>query len=120
MSSAVTWAHLLINSQVLEEEDNVDNLEAERTINLSVQDGPCPPPEDVSRHEDSPSYRRAAIRELFEESGILLAKNRHSSKMIAVDEPTREAGRRLIHQNKSTFDEWLKQQDAHAEPDIGE
>ncbi|CAI7665317.1 unnamed protein product [Penicillium bialowiezense] len=86
--------------------------------NLSVQDGPCPPPEDVSRHEDSPSYRRAAIRELFEESGILLAKNRHSSKMIAVDEPTREAGRRLIHQNKSTFDEWLKQQDAHAEPDI--
>ncbi|KAK9851764.1 hypothetical protein MYU51_009255 [Penicillium brevicompactum] len=86
--------------------------------NLSAQDGPCPPPEDLSRHEDSPSYRRAAIRELFEESGILLAKNRDSGKMIAVDEPTREAGRRLIHQNKSTFDEWLKTQDAHAEPDI--
>ncbi|CAG7926469.1 unnamed protein product [Penicillium olsonii] len=86
--------------------------------NLSTQDGPCPPPEDLGRHEDSPSYRRAAIRELFEESGILLAKNRNSGKMIAVDEPTREAGRRLIHQNKATFDEWLKEQDAHAQPDI--
>ncbi|CAG8007947.1 unnamed protein product [Penicillium salamii] len=86
--------------------------------NLSTQDGPCPPPEDLARHEDSPTYRRAAIRELFEESGILLAKNRTSGRMIAVDEPTREAGRRLIHQNRATFDEWLLKQDAHAEPDI--
>lgn len=39
--------------------------------------------------------------------------------MLAVDEPTREAGRRLIHQNKTSFDEWLKQQSANAEPDIG-
>jgi 8-oxo-dGTP pyrophosphatase MutT (NUDIX family) len=88
--------------------------------NLSAQDGPCPPPEDLARHEDSPSYRRAAIRELFEESGILLAKNRTSGKLIAVDEPTREAGRRLIHQNKTTFDEWLKEQDNDADPDLGE
>ncbi|KAJ5863634.1 Cystathionine beta-synthase core [Penicillium soppii] len=86
--------------------------------NLSAQDGPCPPPEDLARHEDSPSYRRAAIRELFEESGILLAKNRTSGKLIAVDEPTREAGRRLIHQNKTTFDEWLKEQDNDADPDL--
>ncbi|OQD66855.1 hypothetical protein PENPOL_c004G06359 [Penicillium polonicum] len=88
--------------------------------NLSSQDGECPPPEDLARHEDSPSYRRAAIRELFEESGILLAKDRNSGKMLAVDEPAREAGRRLIHQNKTTFDEWLKQQSADAEPDIGQ
>jgi 8-oxo-dGTP pyrophosphatase MutT (NUDIX family) len=87
--------------------------------NLSSQDGECPPPGDLARHEDSPSYRRAAIRELFEESGILLAKDRSSGKMLAVDEPTREAGRRLIHQNKTTFDEWLKEQSADAEPDIG-
>lgn len=40
--------------------------------------------------------------------------------MLAVDEPTREAGRRLIHQNKVTFDEWLKQLNANAEPDLGE
>lgn len=87
--------------------------------NLSSQDGPCPPPDDIARHEDSATYRRAAIRELFEESGILLAKNQTSGKILAVDEPTRESGRRLIHQNKITFDEWLKQQDANAEPDLG-
>ncbi|KAJ5996964.1 hypothetical protein N7522_008624 [Penicillium canescens] len=86
--------------------------------NLSSQDGPCPPPEDLARHDDSPSYRHAAIRELFEESGILLAVDRTSGKMLAVDEPTREAGRRLIHQNKVTFEEWLKQQNANAEPDL--
>lgn len=88
--------------------------------NLSSQDGKCPPPEDLARHEDSPSYRRAAIRELFEESGILLAKDRNTGKMLAFDEPTREAGRRLIHQNKFTFDQWLKQQNVDAEPDLGQ
>jgi 8-oxo-dGTP pyrophosphatase MutT (NUDIX family) len=87
--------------------------------NLSSQDGPCPPPEDLSRHEDGPHYRRAAIRELFEESGILLAKDGRSGKMVVVDEATREQGRKVIHQNKMTFDEWLKQQHANAEPDTG-
>lgn len=87
--------------------------------NLSSQDGPCPSPEDLSRHEDGPHYRRAAIRELFEESGILLARDRTSGKMIVVDEATREQGRKLIHQNKITFDEWLKQQNTNAEPDTG-
>ncbi|KAJ5103359.1 Cystathionine beta-synthase core [Penicillium argentinense] len=86
--------------------------------NLSSQDGPCPPPEDQARHDDLPSYRRAAIRELFEESGILLAKDTSSGKMLVVDETTREEGRRLIHQNKITFADWLKQQHAAAEPDI--
>ncbi|KAJ5389988.1 uncharacterized protein N7496_001056 [Penicillium cataractarum] len=85
--------------------------------NLSSQDGPCPPVEDLSRHEDGPHYRRAAIRELFEESGILLAKDGSSGKMLVVDEATREQGRKLIHQNKVTFDEWLKQQHPNAEPD---
>ena len=87
--------------------------------NLSSQDGPCPPVEDVSRHEDGPHYRRAAIRELFEESGILLAKDGSSGKMLVVDEATREQGRKLIHQNKATFDEWLKQQHPNAEPNTG-
>ena len=87
--------------------------------NLSSEDGPCPPPEDYSRHDDAPAYRRAAIRELFEESGILLAKNTSSGKMLALDEETREKGRRLIHQNHITFDDWLKQQEPTAEPDVG-
>lgn len=88
--------------------------------NLSDQDGPCPPPEDYARHYDSPAYRRGALRELFEESGILLAKDKASGKMIALDEETREKGRRLIHQNQTTFDQWLKQERVTAEPDIGE
>lgn len=87
--------------------------------NLSSQDGQCPPPENYSHHDDSPSYRRAAIRELFEESDILLAKDKASGKMLVVDEATRENGRRLIHQNKITFIDWLKQQNVSAEPDIG-
>lgn len=38
---------------------------------------------------------------------------------MPLDEETREQGRRLIHQNQTTFDLWLKQQKATAEPDIG-
>lgn len=87
--------------------------------NLSSQDGPCPPPEDHAHHDDGPSYRHAAIRELFEESGILLAKDKASGKMLVVDEATREKGRRLIHQNQITFGDWLRQQNATAEADIG-
>lgn len=88
--------------------------------NLSTQDGSCPPPEDHARHEDSSSYRHAAIRELFEESGILLAKEQDSGRMLVVDEETREKGRRLIHQNKVSFAEWLGQQSSAAQPDIGQ
>ncbi|KAJ6171828.1 hypothetical protein N7470_000895 [Penicillium chermesinum] len=60
--------------------------------NLSKQDGPCPPPEDFKHHDDAPPYRRAAIRELFEESGILLAKNSKSGELLFVDEAAREKG----------------------------
>lgn len=38
--------------------------------------------------------------------------------MLVVDEATRERGRRVIHENQATFDEWLKQQNSNAEPDI--
>ena len=87
--------------------------------NLSKQDGLCPPPEDLSRHNDGPWYRHAAIRELFEESGILLAKDHNSGKMLAVSEEQREAGRRAIHQHTITFTDWLKEQNPAAVPDIG-
>lgn len=86
--------------------------------NLSAQDGECPPAGDAKRHEDNPAYRRAAIRELFEESGILLARDA-SSKMLSVREEQRQRGRRAIHQGEITFPEWLKRQNASAEPDIG-
>jgi 8-oxo-dGTP pyrophosphatase MutT (NUDIX family) len=88
--------------------------------NLSLQDGRCPPPGDPKRHEDAPWYRNAALRELFEESGILVAKDTSSGKMLAVREEERERGRREIHQKKTTFTEWLKKQNTAAVPDIGE
>ncbi|KAL4986087.1 hypothetical protein BDW68DRAFT_163910 [Aspergillus falconensis] len=86
--------------------------------NLSHQDGWCPPAGDPKRHEDASWYRNAAIRELFEESGILLAKEQGSGKMLAVGEEKRERGRREIHQKQTTFSEWLKKQNASAVPDI--
>ncbi|PIG81102.1 NUDIX family hydrolase [Aspergillus arachidicola] len=85
--------------------------------NLSDQDGKCPPVEDPKRHDDAIWYRNAALRELFEESGILLAKDQNSGKMLAVPEQEREEGRKRIHRNEVTFIEWLKQQNPAAVPD---
>ncbi|KAE8349333.1 hypothetical protein BDV28DRAFT_141471 [Aspergillus coremiiformis] len=82
--------------------------------NLSDQDGQCPPVEDPKRHEDALWYRNAALRELFEESGILLAKNQNSGRMLAISEQQRNEGRARVHRNEVTFTEWLKQQDPSA------
>jgi 8-oxo-dGTP pyrophosphatase MutT (NUDIX family) len=87
--------------------------------NLSAEDGECPAVEDQKRHEDAPWYRNAAVRELFEESGILLARDKNTGAMLAVPEAEREKGRRAIHQHEVTFAEWLKKQNAAAVPDIG-
>ncbi|KAL4954744.1 hypothetical protein BDW69DRAFT_162557 [Aspergillus filifer] len=86
--------------------------------NLSLQDGRCPPAGDAKRHEDATWYRNAAIRELFEESGILLARDVSSGGMLTVKGEDREKGRRKIHQKKTTFLEWLAEQDTAAVPDI--
>ncbi|OKL63649.1 hypothetical protein UA08_00074 [Talaromyces atroroseus] len=76
--------------------------------------------EDPRRHYDAPNYRNAAIRELFEESGILLAKDKQDSLsgLFHVNDAEREQGRRDIHSNKIGFSEWLRKQHATAEPDI--
>ncbi|KAL5341271.1 hypothetical protein BJX70DRAFT_359291 [Aspergillus crustosus] len=86
--------------------------------NLSLQDGRCPPPGDPKRHEDASWYRNAAIRELFEESGILLAKDQNSGKLLAIREEERGKGRREIHQKETTFSGWLTKQSSSAVPDI--
>ncbi|KAF2151655.1 hypothetical protein K461DRAFT_279140 [Myriangium duriaei CBS 260.36] len=76
--------------------------------NLSTfHDGEIPSPEDPSRHQDSEAYRTAAIRETFEESGILLAKNNGFGRLIEVKDAEREEGRRLVHSNKVEFRKWL-------------
>jgi 8-oxo-dGTP pyrophosphatase MutT (NUDIX family) len=59
----------------------------------------------------------AAIRETFEESGILLAKNKRTGELLAVDEKERERARKAVHDGTVTFPTWLAEQGGVA--DIG-
>jgi 8-oxo-dGTP pyrophosphatase MutT (NUDIX family) len=70
-------------------------------------DGRVPDPEHPGRHVDSDVYRMAAIRETFEESGILLARNKQTGKLLHVSDAERERARKDISQNKITFPAWL-------------
>jgi hypothetical protein len=80
--------------------------------NLSPsQDGNIPSPTDPRRHIDGPEYRLGAIRECFEESGILLAKkNDGSGAILEVPEDVREKARKNIHSGKVRFADWVKEQ----------
>lgn len=73
----------------------------------TFHDGQMPSPESPERHVDSQIYRMAAIRETFEESGILLARNNGFGRLLEVPEAEREEGRRLVHDNKIPFTKWL-------------
>ena len=88
--------------------------------NISPQDGDFPPLGHPDSHDEGTHYRRAAIRELFEESGILLARNKHTGQMIHINLEDREKGRHAIYKNQITFNEWLKSQNEAAEPDTGQ
>lgn len=80
--------------------------------NLSAsQDGEIPPIGDPRRHVDGPSYRIGAIRECFEESGILLAKrNDGSGAILEVAEGVREQARKDIHAGQLKFVDWVESQ----------
>jgi 8-oxo-dGTP pyrophosphatase MutT (NUDIX family) len=74
-------------------------------------DGEVPAPDDPRRHEDGEAYRLAAIRETFEESGILLA---HASELEGKNEQLlqlgveeRDEGRKAIHGRQTPFSTWL-------------
>lgn len=88
--------------------------------NISSQDGDFPPAGHPDSHDEGIHYRKAAIRELFEESGILLAKHNRTGRMVNVSAEERERGRHAIHMNEITFDQWLKSQDPDAVPDTGQ
>lgn len=77
--------------------------------NLSeFHDGAVPGPGDVKQHEDSLPYRLAAIRETFEESGILLAReNGKDGKPLSVPVAERDGARKAIYKNQVRFVEWL-------------
>ena len=74
--------------------------------------------EDVRRHEDGAAYRFAAIRECFEESGLLLARRKDSSRdLIELSERERDEGRRAVHTENIPFQEWAKQKGAVVDTD---
>jgi 8-oxo-dGTP pyrophosphatase MutT (NUDIX family) len=83
----------------------------------TFHDGQPPPPETAERHMDSEIYRLAAVRETFEESGILLARNNGFGRLLEVPESEREEGRRLVHDNKVPFTKWLAQKGGRADVD---
>lgn len=71
---------------------------------------PVPPPGDPKRHWNSEAYELAAIRETFEESGILLAKPKgeESGKaLLQLDEETISEGRKATHGDQIKFTTWL-------------
>lgn len=74
---------------------------------ISPQDGYLPPVDDFWRHEDSEAYRLGAIRECFEESGILLAKDK-TQRLLSLSDEERERGRHAIHNKKIPFHVWLQ------------
>ena len=83
--------------------------------NIYRQDG-----EDLGEELEDLRFRQAAIRELFEESGILLARDNSIGRMVSLDAKEREKGRHAIHQRRVTFQHWLESQNANTELDTGE
>jgi hypothetical protein len=66
------------------------------------------------------AYRLAAIRETFEESGILLAravKAGHSGPLLSLSDEVRERGRKEVHGNRVRFRDWLRS--VGGEADVG-
>jgi len=88
--------------------------------NLSdFHDGAVPPHGDPKRHEDSLAYRMGAIRETFEESGILLAREgSKDGRLLNLPTAKRDEARKAIWENKISFGEWLES--VGGIPDIGE
>lgn len=85
--------------------------------NLSAFHERVPAENDADRHVDSLSYRLAAVRETFEETGILLAHT-NSGKQLELPSAVLEEGRKAVHSNQVRFGDWLKS--VGGEPDLGE
>lgn len=72
------------------------------------QDGDVPAPDDAARHQDGPTYRLGAIRECFEESGILLARSRKcTDRLLEVEQSEMERARKAIHSGELRFKDWV-------------
>ncbi len=85
----------------------------------SFHDGAFPDLESLNIHQDSEAYRLAAVRETFEESGILLARKKGivGEDLLEVEDEVRERGRKEVHANRVRFGEWLE--GVGGVPDLG-
>ncbi|KAH7092424.1 hypothetical protein FB567DRAFT_435087 [Paraphoma chrysanthemicola] len=73
-----------------------------------THDGDIPGVDDPGRHQDGPAYRMAAVRETFEECGIILAKSKKTGKLFTeISDEEREEGRKAVHAGKVKFTELL-------------
>ncbi|KAF2679879.1 hypothetical protein K458DRAFT_374339 [Lentithecium fluviatile CBS 122367] len=76
-------------------------------------DGPVPDVDDPGRHQDGLAYRMAAVRETFEECGILLATSKKTGKLFTeISDEEREEGRKAVHSGKVKFRDLLETWDA--------
>lgn len=77
----------------------------------SFHEPPLPDsPSSPAYHADSHAYRLAALRETFEESGILLATTRASNTSLVQPDPAAAAAaRKAIHANTLHFSTWVEQ-----------
>ncbi|RAR13132.1 glycoside hydrolase family 78 protein [Stemphylium lycopersici] len=81
-----------------------------------THDGEIPDVDDPGRHQDGPAYRVAAVRETFEECGILLAKSKKTGRLFTeISDEEREQGRKDVHSGKVKFGDLLERWGA--EPD---
>lgn len=72
-------------------------------------DGSIPAVDAPDRHQDGPSYRIGAIRETFEETGILLAKRKDGSgELVSLEAAERDEARKKIHGNQVKFTDWVE------------
>ncbi len=78
-------------------------------------DGEVAPVGNADRHKDGPAYRLCAIRETFEESGILLAKK--DGKLLELPDKEKDEARKKIHAREIKFCDWLDS--LGATPDTG-
>lgn len=81
----------------------------------AFHDGDIPAPGTQDRHRDGPAYRLGAIRECFEETGILLAKK--DGRLVDLPQQERDEARKKIHGSQIRFADWLRS--IGAEADLG-
>lgn len=86
----------------------------------ATHDGEIPGVDDEARHRDGEVYRWAAIRECFEESGLLLARKKGQDGLVSVPEEQREKARKDVHAGTRRFKDVLVEWDAEADLGMSE